>query len=336
MGNQALNFILGRARNRKHHQNSVMNETPVQINEMHPQQHENILFATLIDEWFFHHKFEIMESTAYGYEKSIPYVKKYFDGIRINDITSNMIYDYISYLKNGPLSIGSTKIYCKIVQLSLRYGIKYKYLLYNPAEDVVIKRPPRVEVKPFSESEFKLLIGAEAPDWVKNGMIIAYRTGMRPGEIYALKWSDINLDQHFIAVQSSISKASSSVTLKTTKTPTGVRRIDIDSKLTALLVELKKNNPNEIFLFPGRSSEGCRVPWNVTKYVKRMCEDVGISPRNFYALRHTHASVLMAHGVHPKIVQERLGHHSSQITMDTYSHVCPTIQKQAVDVMENI
>lgn len=67
-----------------------------------------------------------------------------------------------------------------------------------------------------------------------------------------------------------------------------------------------------------------------------MCEKVGIPPRDFHALRHTHASVLLAHGVHPKIVQERLGHSSCQITMDTYSHITPTIQDTAVNVMENI
>ena len=67
-----------------------------------------------------------------------------------------------------------------------------------------------------------------------------------------------------------------------------------------------------------------------------MCDKAGIEYRNFYALRHTHATLLLEMNVHPKIVQERLGHSDIKITMEIYSHVTPTIQRQAVTAMETI
>lgn len=336
MGN-TLSFILGQVKNRKYAQ---ANNTAVSACDkpILPEHNHDMLFSDLIEEWFFHHKYKIMESTAYGYKKIIPCVQAYFGGVFVNDIDTEMIYNYINYLKNGTISESSMKIYYKVVQLSLRYALMYRYISYNPASEIILKKPPRVEIKPFSEAEFNLLITAPGPDWLRNSIIIAFRTGMRPGEIFALKWSDIDLEQRYISVQRSISRASSNTTLKTTKTPTGVRRIDIDSKLTALLTGMRKDNPEETYVFPGtpRSKKEYRVPWNLSSELRKMCEKVNIPPRNFYALRHTHASVLLSHGVHPKIVQERLGHSSCKITMDTYSHVAPTIQRDAVNVMEDI
>lgn len=64
--------------------------------------------------------------------------------------------------------------------------------------------------------------------------------------------------------------------------------------------------------------------------------EAGIPYRNFYALRHTHATMLFTLGVHPKIVQERLGHSSIKVTVDTYSHIVPGIQRLAVEELEKI
>ncbi|MSA01064.1 tyrosine-type recombinase/integrase [Lactonifactor sp. BIOML-A3] len=314
---------------------SKTNTSPESNEEICRFHTKKMLVSQLIDEWFHDHRFKIMESTAYEYEKCIPFVKDYFAGFYIDDITSDMVYEYIIFLKNKYSTLSSGRIYYKILQLSLKYAMNYHYTSYNPAAEIFYPRPPRAEIKPFSEDEYKLLITADGPDWVRNGIIIAFRTGMRRGEVYALKWSDINLAQKYISVQRAISSACSKTILKTTKTPAGVRRIDIDSKLVAFLTDLKQNSLNETFVFPGTARE-YRVPWNVSKELKKMCEKVGIPPRDFHALRHTHASVLLAHGVHPKIVQERLGHSSCQITMDTYSHITPTIQDTAVNVMENI
>ena len=77
-------------------------------------------------------------------------------------------------------------------------------------------------------------------------------------------------------------------------------------------------------------------PWNIAKIVKEMCAKAGIEPRDFRSLRHSHATVLLSHGVHPKVVQERLGHTDFDITMEFYSFVAPTIQREAAQVMDDL
>lgn len=295
---------------------------------------KDILYSELLNEWIQEHKMKIMESTAYNYEKALLQLKSYFGEKRVRDISAELIYNYVTYLRNSGLAITSTRLYCKVLQLSLNYAVKYHYIHYNPCKDVAMPKKSRAEIKPFTEREVQLLLTEKGLDWVKDGIMIAYRTGMRPGEIYALKWTDINFEQRFISVQRSISRASSKCILKTTKTASGVRRIDIDSVLIAHLRKIKENADGE-FLFPGTRRD-YRIPWNLSKYLKQMCIDAGITPRDFYSLRHTHATVLFAHGVHPKIVQERMGHSDIGITMGTYSHVSPTLQLEAVKVFEKI
>lgn len=294
---------------------------------------KNPLYADILDRWLAEHRVGIMESTAYDYERANLKIKNYFNNVRVKDITAQMIYDFMNYLKENNISYTSTRTYGKVIRMSLGYAVKCGYIYYNPANDVKIHTKKRTEISPFTEEEFYLLMDTKGPEWVKSGIMIAFRTGMRPGEIYALKWSDINLEQHYISVQRSISRACSST--KETKTPSSARRIDIDSKLVSYLSELKKT-ANNAYVFPGSGKREYKVPWNISKELKRMCENVGIPPRNFYSLRHTHASVLLSHVVHPKIVQERLGHSDCKITMNVYSHILPTIQGTAVNVMENI
>lgn len=296
-------------------------------------KNRNPLYSVVLDRWLSEHKMKIMESTAYNYERALIPIKKRFVGVRIKDISSEMIYEYITQLKKD-LSLTSTRIYCKVMQMSLNYAIKCGYIYYNPINDVALPRKNHAEIKPFEESEIPLLLTANAPEWVKDGIVIAFRTGMRPGEIYGLKWTDINFEQSFVSVQRAISRANSKSILKTPKTDSGIRRIDVDSKLLDHLHKMRKNSDSD-FVFPGACYE-YRIPWNISAYLKRMCEDVGITPRNFYCLRHTHATILLAHNVHPKIIQERLGHSDIKITMQIYSHVAPTLQAEAVNVFEEI
>lgn len=294
---------------------------------------KDILYSDLLDIWFADHRLRIAASTAYGYEMTLPYIKKYFNGIFVNGITSEMIYNFIQHLFEE-MAPTSARRHCNIINLSLNYAVKYHYIYYNPAWDVNFPRRERTEIKPFTEEEVYLLLETDGPEWVKDGIMIAFRTGMRPGEIYALKWSDVYFHQCFISVQRAISRSNSIVKLKTTKTVAGIRRIDIDSKLTAYLMQMHEGVEGE-YLFPGRKRE-YRVPWNLSKYLKDMCNRAGIPPRDFYSLRHTHATISMEHGLHPKIVQERLGHSSCKITMETYSHVSPTLQQEAVKIWEEI
>lgn len=294
-----------------------------------------ILYSDVLDLWLKKHSLRISASTAYNYSKALPTLKMYFKGIYVQDITPEMAYEFVQTMIHRVSSQTSARLYCKVLNMSLRYSVSCGYRIFNPVDEIRLPGRKRAEISPFSVEEIYKLLDTPGPQWVKDGIMIAFRTGMRPGEIYALKWSDISLSVGYISVQRAISRAGSAT--KETKTPSGTRRIDIDQKLTSYLRDMPSRN-NSIYVFPAppEGHHEYRVPWNISKKLKEMCVRAGIPPRNFYSLRHSHATILFELGVHPKIVQERLGHSSILITSETYSHITPTIQQQAVDALKNI
>lgn len=300
-----------------------------------PPVYAGLLYDVVIEAWIDTHKLHIADSTEYNYRKGIPRVKDYFRDVYIQELTAEMVYEFIKTLKAQAYTLASVRLYCKIVSLSIRYAHKMGYIYHNPIDGMSLSKRTRAEIHPFLESEMPLLLAQEAEQWVKDAIVIAFYTGMRPGEIFALKWSDIDLEMGYIMVQRAQSRACSRVRLKEPKTSTGVRRIDIGVTLIGHLSHMERC-PGNPYVFPSGDGIGYRVPWNISKRLHRMCTDAGIPARDFRALRHTHATVLLAHGINPKIVQERLGHRYVEITLDVYSYITPTIQQEAVRVLDEI
>lgn len=315
-----------------------VNEDLATINSFSPQITYGKLFPEVVDEWLEFHHIEIAESTYYGYKILTPFLKEYFGVILIGSIDIFAINEFILQMKREGLTNAAIYNYCRILMMCFDYACVNKYMMENPVKDACVpKLPKHTEVYPFSVEEVMKLLGQDYLPWVKDGIVIAFHTGMRMGEIYALKWADIDFEQKFIMVQRAQSRAGSKVIIKTTKSACGIRRIDIDKYLVEYLKKMKGQSVSDYVFVPTDNGKyPYRVPWNLSWHVKKMCMMAGIPPRHFHAMRHTHATILLAHGVHPKIVQERLGHSDIRITVMTYSHVLPTIQKEAVKVFERI
>lgn len=298
---------------------------------------ENITFGELFDEWYGHHSVEIAKSTAYGYLQQRKRIERFMGDTFIQYIDAEKIQTLVKHLL-AEVSSTTVNRYCQTLKLCFDFAVKRGYISENPVYTCAIPKRRRVEIHPFTPEEINLLLKQSGPDWVKDGIEISYRTGMRLGEIFALKWTDINFDGQFISVQRTQSRAGTKVEIKTTKSASGVRRIDIDTKLALHLLDMQaRQSPSSQYVFSSPCDpELYRTPWNISVQLREMCQKAGIPERNFHTLRHTHASILLAHGKHPKMVQERLGHEDIRTTLMTYSHITPTVQKEAVEVFENL
>lgn len=293
-----------------------------------------ITLAYTMDEWISKHELEIEESTVYGYYKIINKLKEHFGNIKIRKLTSDMIQDLIELLRERNTRAKTVTNYTKVLRMILNYAKKRGYITSNPFDDVIIPREKPVEICPLTQEEIDKVLSVDCIPWVKDGIVIAYRTGMRKGEIYSLKWNDINFEKGFIQVQrtQSLTKESK-VKLKLPKTKSSMRRISIDKELIKYL-EIMRSKTDGEYVFPGPNGP-YRIPWNLSAYFRSACIQAGVAPRRFHDLRHTHASLLLADDTHPKIVQERLGHSDISMTMDTYSHFLPTMQDPAVSVFNS-
>jgi integrase len=199
----------------------------------------------------------------------------------------------------------------------------------NAAEAV---RPPKLkrdEIQPLNADQVRALL--DASDERSCALYtVAVRTGMRPGEILALRWSDVDLEAGTVQINRALSEGEFS----TPKTPRSRRRISLSPATIATLKAHRKRQLEECMakaglwedhglVFP--SSVGTpKSQRNLNREFKNAAKRAGL-PDHFklYDLRHTCATLLLSRNVHPKYVQELLGHASVALTLDTYSHVIP-------------
>lgn len=203
----------------------------------------------------------------------------------------------------------------------------------NAAEAV---RPPqlkREEIQPLNAGQVRALLQAAetADDRLRTFYAVAVRTGMRPGEMLALRWSDVDLEGNATV---RINRSLSDGEFTAPKTARSRRRITLSPATIAALKLHRKHQLEESMakaglwedhglVFP--SSVGTpKSQRNLNREFKNAIKRAGL-PEHFrlYDLRHTCATLLLSRNVHPKYVQELLGHASIALTLDTYSHVIP-------------
>ena len=155
----------------------------------------------------------------------------------------------------------------------------------------------------------------------------------------------MDLDKNQISVRYTYQRVDKQWILKNTKTDGSSRMVILPAVVSNILKKQKQKQKEwQLFHGPDYQLSGFINTWPdgrpiVTEYVgkqfKKFVEENGLPVIRFHDLRHSHATELLKAGVNPKIVSERLGHSSIRITLDTYSHVVPTLQKDAAEIAAN-
>jgi integrase len=166
---------------------------------------------------------------------------------------------------------------------------------------------------------------------------LAVYTGLRQGEILGLHNEDIDLDNGVIKVKHQVTVVRGhGIVVTEPKSATSLRPVTLpQSAINALAHHLEQNSEVSGLVFTTTTGKPVS-PRNVYRHFKIVTREIGLPEIRFHDLRHTHATLLLAAGVHPKIVQERLGHSQISLTLDTYSHVIPSLQTKAAEQIEGI
>jgi integrase len=243
----------------------------------------------------------------------------------------------------GGLSAQTVLHHHRVLRAALRRAVKWQVLAVNPADAVSPPKPERHEVTVLSQKEVAKLLKALEPTRLYVPAVIAITTGMREGEVLGLRWKDVDLEGARLQVRQTLQRAKNEVFFKTPKTGSGERLISLPP-LTVKVLRRHKAEQNASRFSKGAAYQDHDLvlarddgrPWHPGSFAaewRRTTRDLEM-PVKFHNLRHTHATLLLANGEHPKVVQERLGHSSIGITMDTYSHVMPNMQKEAADRLQ--
>ncbi|UUC43566.1 site-specific integrase [Clostridioides difficile] len=274
--------------------------------------------------------------------------------IKLKDlkVTSLQMY-YNDILKNKNVSPSTIKYVNKILKSALDQAEKERYILSNPCKYVILpKVEERKEVPVFSLEEQTIFLNSLENNRLKLLYKLALGTGLRMGELLALRWSDIDIKVGLVSVSKTLKRVrkfettdsiKSFISEGKPKTKTSFRTVPIPSKLLKDIKEHKKFQLEEKlkagelyedndFVFATKLGNSIE-PRNLVRNYTKSLEKANIEYRKFHALRHTYATRLFENGVQIKIIQVLLGHSSMKITSDTYTHVLPDEKNNAVEVL---
>jgi integrase len=200
-------------------------------------------------------------------------------------------------------------------------------------------RPGRPELRVWTAAELRAFLAAVERDRLYGLWLLAASTGMRRGELLGLQWADVDLGRARVAVRRSLVTVGHEVMVSEPKTAKGRRSVALDPATVSGLKAWRKVQAAERLAWgPAWTDSGLVFtredgrplhPREVTRAFTRHVLAADLPVIRLHDLRHTHATLALAAGVHPKVVQERLGHANIAITLDTYSHAVPALEEQA-------
>jgi integrase len=243
---------------------------------------------------------------------------------------------------NKELAPGTVRRIHATLHRALKDAVRWNKIGRNPADSA---DPPRAllcgegEMKTWSVPDLKTFLAAqrESPNYPLWLTLIT--TGLRRGEALGLRWQDLDLEARTMAIRQTRVVIGYQPLLSTPKTRKGRRQVALDPATVSVLAELKERRAKEMTARGEDLTEGELVflneqgepihPDRVSAYFTRAAKTAGVPVIRLHDLRHTHATLALSAGVHPKVVSERLGHANIGITLDTYSHCLPVLSEEA-------
>lgn len=284
------------------------------------------------------------------------YVQPYLGDMPIRKVSALDVQRLLNRLrtvggKSGTgISTSTIKATRRYLSMCMDQAVRLRLIKYNVVKDCDAPKVLRKEVCPLTAAQSEQLVLAAKHSGNRMGYVVillTLNTGMRLGEVFGLKWQDIDWEAGSIHIQRSLVTASRVGQLfQEPKTAKSRRRIPLPAHVLKELKayrdwqesqksKLQNKWHHENMVFANLVGKPVDTSNFTSRYFKAMLESAGIDRSfKFHDLRHTHATLLLRERVNAKVIQERLGHSTITMTLDTYSHLLPDMQHQAVSALE--
>jgi integrase len=241
--------------------------------------------------------------------------------------------------RTGGLSPRTVHHLHRVLKQALRQAVRWQLLPRNPVDHVDPPRVERSKMKVWDVADMVAGLEQARPLRIFAPALLAGLCGLRRGEIAALRWRHVDVERGQLTVVESAEQTRSGVRLKAPKSGRG-RNVALPAKVIEELRAWSTRQAQELLKLGTRINDDTFVcsredgamiqPQSITHAWERFVVTAGLPRIRFHDLRHSHATHMLASGVHPKIASERLGHATVGLTLDTYSHVIPGMQENAV------
>ena len=301
-----------------------------------------------LDRWLTDYKENtVRPGTLAGYRSCIEnYIKPQLGGKQVSLVTSQDVQKLYWRLKeNGRIRehprLGSTLSDTTINRLhaifhqAMEDALHAHIIAKNPTVGATVPKASHAPKRVLTDRELDTFLDTVREDKIWGDFFyVELTTGLRRGEICALRWEDFDTEQEMLHVRRTLLKEKGKpLTTGDTKTYAGTRKIVLPPSTAQLLRERKKTAPTE-WIFPNPfDPEQPIAPGTAYNRLKVLLKEAGLPDIRFHDLRHTFATHAIASGVDAKTLSGILGHTNASFTLDTYTHVTPDMQKAASGIV---
>lgn len=274
--------------------------------------------------------------------------------IRLADLKTMHIQRIINKMYDSGLSHRTIEVMKIVMHAALKQAQRNKLVGENVCENVVLPRKQPKHIRVLNEDEQTKLIAALKDNYIGRGLLFALYTGMRRGEVLALKWSDYDKNEKTISITKALSRVrtynkdgnKTMLTVTTPKTDTSIRTVPLIDKAVELLAEHKRKQERYMELVGDyytdndlifSSSRGDYLdPGNFNRKLNKTVKKIGIAQISPHALRHSFATRGLEAEVSLKAMQELLGHSSITVTGDIYTHILKEQKRKEISKLNDV
>lgn len=309
-----------------------------------------ITLAEWLDKWMNEYKMPpvLRESTYCGYKRDIEnHIKPYLGFKIITQVKPSDVQKFVNTLKKEgrrqedkvmgrALASATVRGIHSLLHEAMESAMLEGLIPSNPCEDTVLPKMIRKEKTIVGIGQMQKLIETLKEDELWHDFFITdFLTGMRRGEVCALKWEDFDDTECKLKVRRTISYVHGEPVISPPKTEEGKRTVCLPDTLWRILSDRKKNAISEwIFYDPLKPDRPIR-PESAYARLKKLLKEADLEQMRFHDIRHSFASVVASIGVAPQVLSSIVGHTKASFTLETYAHVTTDMQKSASKIVEN-
>lgn len=309
---------------------------------------EEYTVATWLRTWYeLYAKPNIRVATADRYQLMIEtYTIPRIGDIKLKKLTSRHLQKlYKDLLENGRVNrksgkgnpgLSSTTVRSVHLMLHCAFqrAVKERLIPRNPTEDCIAPKVQKIEMKILPADHIKNYLDAANARGLLPMFYLELVSGLRKGELVALRWDDLDTQNRTISISKQyIKNPNGELTLSRPKTETSVRQVSIPQTAVDLLIQEHEKHPDNPYLFPSPVTGEMYYPDSVVNLHKKILKDAGLEHIRFHDLRHTFATMALQNGVDIKTVSSMLGHYDAGFTLRTYTHATRQKQDEAAATM---
>lgn len=325
----------------------AMTEMESKINKGEYIEESKLTLEAYLNNWLEHIKRNVTETT-YVFYKGISdrVLIPELGSIKIDKLKTMQIQNFLTAkLNDSTLSNTTVRHYYNVLNIALNQAVKWQVIQSNPCMAVEAPKVSKAQLGILKADEVEKLLNYTKESEFKVmyiPLLLAVTCGMRRGEVLGLQWNDIDFDSGILRVKHNYTKVGKENKMVTPKTDLSIRTIALlPTTLSELkqykdnkkVIKLKKDDYDYVCCWPDGSP---LKPDYASHTLRKLLKKCNLPLVRFHDLRHTHATLLLMEGVNVKVVSERLGHSKVDMTLDTYTHVLPQMQQDAVNKLENV